>query len=319
MAKRIRTVLGDIDADRLGWCQCHEHLFLEKGKSYEVSAALCMDDYDKSLQELMQYRQAGGCSYVDAQPVGAGRMAERMVKAAQASGVHIVGSTGFHKTGFYEEDSFIFSWNEEQLADLFLSELEEGMLSSVQDGEKRLAARAGIVKVAVDKGGVYGTATYEKLFRAALTAAKKSGMAVLAHFESETDAFELLKLMEEYALPPEGLIACHLDRARHDLGYHKELAQAGAFLEYDTINRLKYISNEKEIQLICGMLEAGFRSSLLFSLDTTNQRLRSYGADFGLDYILTTFSAMLAEAGVGEDTLHDIMTANAAKAIAVNI
>lgn len=319
MANVIRTVLGDIIQDKLGWCQCHEHLFLEKGKSWEISSALCMDDYDKSLAELMIYKKAGGQAYVDAQPVGAGRMAERMVKASKASGVSIIASTGFHKTCFYEENSFLFSWDEDSLEQLFLSELQSGMVTSVEDGEKRISAKAGIVKVAVDKGGIYSSKTYEKLFRAAISAAKNAQTAVLAHFENDTDAFELLRLMEDYGMAPDRLIACHLDRARHDAGYHRELAQAGAYLEYDTINRLKYISNEKEIELILNMLNGGYERNLLFSLDTTNQRLHSYGADFGLDYILTVFSDMLAEKGVDRSIIRDIMTANAAKAIAVHI
>lgn len=319
MAKVIRTVLGDIGQNALGWCQCHEHVFLEKGKSWQVSQALCMDDYDKSLQELTLYQKAGGRAYVDAQPVGAGRMAERMVNAAKASGVHIIASTGFHKTCFYDQESAVFSWDEDRLAELFLSELQSGMFTSVSDGERRISAKAGIMKVAVDMGGVFADKVYEKLFRAALAAAKEAGVAVLAHFEKDTDAFELLQLMEEYALSPDRLIACHLDRARHDPGYHKELAQAGAYLEYDTINRLKYISNEQEIRLIVHMLEGGYEKNLLFSLDTTNQRLWSYGADFGLDYILTTFTQMLEKAGVSRAVLENIMTVNAANAIAVHI
>ena len=65
----IRTILGDIAPDKLGWCQCHEHLFLADGPSRKISAALYMDDYDKSLAELKLYKQAGGVSLVDAQPL----------------------------------------------------------------------------------------------------------------------------------------------------------------------------------------------------------------------------------------------------------
>lgn len=317
MSGAIRTVLGDIAPEKLGWCQCHEHAFLEKGKSWEVHKALCLDDYAKSLAELMEYKAAGGAAYVDAQPVGAGRMAERMEQAARETGLHIIASTGFHKTCFYPEESFLFSAGEDALAGLFISEIEEGMHTSDGDGGRRIGAKAGIVKVAVDRGGVFADAVYEKIFRAALAAAGKTGAAVLAHFESGTDAFELLRLMEEYGLAPERLLACHLDRARHDAAYHSELAQAGAYLEYDTINRLKYFSNEKEIELILAMLREGHLEKLLFSLDTTNERLRAYGADMGMDFILTSFAPMLKAAGVSQETLGTIMIANPRRAIAI--
>ena len=52
MEGMVRTVLGDIAPADLGWCQCHEHVFLEKGRSFELHKALLMDDYEKSQDEL---------------------------------------------------------------------------------------------------------------------------------------------------------------------------------------------------------------------------------------------------------------------------
>lgn len=42
----IRTVKGDIEPADLGWCQCHEHLFVVDGPSRAES--LYMDDMDIS-------------------------------------------------------------------------------------------------------------------------------------------------------------------------------------------------------------------------------------------------------------------------------
>ena len=64
----IRTVLGDIDESRIGHSQCHEHLFVEKGASFSVSDVLYMDDAEKTLRELEDYRNNGGSLVVDAQP-----------------------------------------------------------------------------------------------------------------------------------------------------------------------------------------------------------------------------------------------------------
>jgi len=312
----VRTVLKDIAPAELGWCQCHEHVFLEKGRSFEVHPALCMDDYDKSLAELKLYAAAGGSALVDAQPGGGGRMAERMVAASRESGVHLIASAGFHKTVFYPEGSFLFAWSEDQLARHFIREIRQGMDSSDADGKKRLPARAGILKVAFDRGGLHRDATYEKLFAAAGAAASETGVHVLAHIEEGSDALELIEHFGRYGVGAQCILICHLDRARIDAAYHREVAATGAFLEYDTINRLKYVSHEGEIAMILAMLEAGCEDQLLFSLDTTNQRLKSYGADMGLDYILTVYRPMLAAAGVREETLAHIMYDNAARAVA---
>jgi len=71
----IRTVAGDSPENEQGFCQCHERLFIRKGKPSNVNDSLCMEDFAKSLEELKLYRLCGGQSMVDAQPVGCGRMA----------------------------------------------------------------------------------------------------------------------------------------------------------------------------------------------------------------------------------------------------
>ncbi len=319
MSEKIRTVLGDIEASIPGICQCHEHLFVEMDKSYEVSKVLYMDDLEKSTAELADYRAAGGILIVDAQPVLAGRMAENLVRASQMSGVHIVASTGFHKAIFYYDNAYIFHKGEGYITDLYIEEIQNGMATSRKDGVHPLDARAGIVKVAVDAGGIYADAVYEKLFSAAANAALATGAPVMCHIEQGADALEAARFFMDRGVAANRLILCHLDRARYDFGYHKEVLGAGVYLEYDTINRLKYLSNRQEIALICAMQQAGFEDRLLLSLDTTNQRLRAYGADMGLDYIIREFAPLLREAGVSEAGMLKMQSQNAREALKIKI
>lgn len=308
----IRTVLGDIPHALLGHTQCHEHLFLEKGKSFEINPALCMDDVDKSNAELAAYCAAGGTALVDAQPVRCGRMEEALVNASSKTGVHIVAVTGFHRMLFYEEGGFPASWTEQRLADLFGSEVTKGMTR--KDGE-RIAARAGMVKAAIETGGVFADRTSEKMFGAVAQAASISGAPVLIHTEPNADILEMIEFFASAGIAPQRLIICHMDRTRYDMGYHREVLSSGANLCYDSINRLKYLSHEKEIALITAMIEAGFEKKLLLSLDTTNQRLRAYGADMGLDYILKDFITMLREHGVPKSAIVSMTISNAQNAL----
>lgn len=317
MGGAVRTVLGDINSEMLGVCQCHEHLFLEMDKSYEISRVLYMDDLKKSTDELKSFRMAGGSLIVDAQPVAAGRMAENLIKASADSCVHIVASTGFHKTVFYYDDSYIFHRDEQYITDLYIAEIEKGMISSKKDGFHPLLACAGMIKTAVDKGGLFADSFYEKLFCAAANAASATGSPVMCHIEQGADAFSIVDFFARKGIGPERLLLCHLDRARYDAAYHKEVLETGAYLEYDTINRTKYLSNEQEIKLICRMIEEGFEDQLLLSLDTTNQRLCAYGGDMGLDYIITEFAPMLKAAGVGDESILKMQSLNARKALKI--
>jgi len=316
---RIRTVRSDIAPEELGVCQCHEHLFIEKDRSYELNPALFMDDYQKSLAELKTFYGAGGRAVVDAQPVGCGRMAENLIRASKESNVHIIACTGFHKTIFYTEDSFIFEKDTESLARLFTGEVREGLYSSKKAGFERLTGRAGLIKTAVDAEGIHKDAVYEKLFEAASRSALETGAAVICHIEIGADAFPVVRFFADRGIAAGRLLLCHVDRARYDFGYHRELLQEGVFLEYDTINRVKYHSDEQEADLILEMLRAGYEDKLLWGLDTTNKRLRAYGGQMGLDYILSTFAPYLKSRGVTEKQLYKMFVANPQQALVIKL
>lgn len=303
----IRTILGDIAPDKLGWCQCHEHLFLADGPSRKVSGSLYMNDYGKSLAELMLYKNAGGVSLVDAQPYGCGRMAAELVRASRESGVNIVSVTGFHKTEFMEAG--VLDKGGDALTRIYIDEVTKGM-----DG---LSARAGIVKCAAVTGEMDVNAGYAMLFEAAAHAAAETGAPVLVHMDTDADAMKLLSYYERFGIEPGRVIICHMDRACADIKVHEAVAETGAYLEYDTIHRLKYKSDEDELSLIAHMVERGFGHKLLVGMDTTNERLKSYGAAFGLDFIRETFSGMLA-ARIGQAAVEAITAGNPAKALAMS-
>lgn len=305
----VRTVKGDIDPCRLGWCQCHEHIFIADGPSRRINGALFMDDFDKSLQEARLYREAGGRSFVDAQPFGCGRMAKSLVRVSEQSDVNIVACTGFHKTEFFQDADWLQKQTEDTLARVYIREITEGM-----DEGTGIAAKAGLVKCAAIRGTYQANALYAKLFAAAASAAYETGAPILVHFDPNADAMELIEYFGRYYISADRLIFCHLDRTRYDASYHQQLAQAGVYLEYDTIHREKYHSDEKELDLIESMVRAGFQSHLLLGLDTTNQRLKSYGASFGLDDILIRFRPILEER-IGSDAVTAMMTVNPGDAL----
>lgn len=314
----IRTVTGDIAAKTLGFCQCHEHLFIERCKAFDISPLLLMDDFEKSSAELALYRACGGRSLVDAQPVFAGRMAEYLLVASEKTGVNIIAVTGFHKTLYYSADSYIFRDSAQKIAQLYISEVEQGMFSSMATGSIRLACKAGLIKVAVDSGGIYADATYEKLFEAATCAALETGATIICHVEKGADALDMLMYFVSRGIQSHRIILCHLDRAHYDFAYHKDCLDTGVFLEYDTINRVKYHDDMKEADLICAMVENGYAGQLLLGLDTTRGRLHSYGGDMGLDYLSKTFLPYLMQRGVNKEDCEKMLVANPQEALKIH-
>ena len=302
----VQTVIGPVSA--LGHAQCHEHIYLRKGPSYACNHALCMDDYDKSLQELQEYYAHGGRTIVDAQPGFFGRDAEILRRLSVQSGVQIVAVTGFHKLQFMEEGSPLPKLSREELTALFVSEIRDGML---QPDGTRSAAKAGMVKLAYEKEG-WRSEEYKTLFEAAADAAAQTGAPVMVHTEKQNDLLGLLAFLAQHHVPAERVLICHLDRTNTDPEYHKTLLRTGCYFCYDSVHRYKYVSDEQELALLKEVCEAGYAGQIVLSLDTTNQRLRAYNApDMGLDYILTDFIPMLRAAGFTESQISAMCESNA--------
>lgn len=272
-----------------------------------------MEDYNKSVEELLNYRFAGGVSIVDCQPGGFGRMEKCLRNASLESGVSIIAVTGFHKLDFAENPSFFHESDVDILTQRFINEIETGMM----DGEEQLDCRAGLIKCAVTHD--YDTeAVYRKLFEAASNAAMETGASIIVHMDPDADVFKTIDIFEGYGVDTRKIILCHLDRVRYDISYHLEAASSGVFLEYDTINRTKYHNDEHEIKLIEKMIAKGYVDNLLLSMDTTNKRLKSYGAEFGLDYILVEFVEKLKKSGIDAKTIERIMKNNPSIALKID-
>lgn len=307
----IQTVNGRMESSMLGFCQCHEHLFIEKGMSYQINHALFMTSVEKGLQEVFRYQDAGGAALVDAQPVGCGRMAEELLAIGEKTNAQIIASTGFHKLIFYKKGHWIFEKDKDWLEDLFISELTKGMVQDADQEEPKhfIRAKAGIIKTALDYCGL--TPDYMRLFLAAASAQRHTGRAMMIHVEKGADPLALYSFLQAEGVAAEKIIFCHMDRACQDLNTHKKLCEAGCYMEYDTIGRFRYHSDETEAALIKEMIDAGYEERLLFSLDTTRTRLRAYTPDgVGLDYILRIFLGVLQKAGVSESHIKKLSIDN---------
>lgn len=308
----IQTVLGVLDAAALGHSQIHEHVFVRFTPMAQQNPALCMDDFDRSLEELKVYHAAGGRFLVDAQPVAAGRDAEVLRALSLESSVAVTASTGYHLLGFYPSDCWIHALDEEALYQLYLSELKEGMLPWNEDSKqrppRRTDIRAGLVKAAIPAEGAVGR--YGILLRAATRAAVAGDVPLMLHTERGEGALDAITLCGALGLPPHRMVICHADRQAADFTAHEAIAATGAYLDYDTIARFKYHSDEDEVALILHMLEGGYGDCLLLALDTTAGRFSSYGGEIGLAHLLESFLPVLRRAGASDRAIERMTAGN---------
>ena len=315
----IMTINGYIFNTQLGFCHSHEHLFIDEGQSSRLVPSLRLDSLEDTVKELNLFKNYGGASIVDAQPIGCGRNASNLQIAYSETGVNIIASTGFHKLIFYPQSHWIHSMSEDQLSDLFIDEIMNGMYihcdNDAPSSSQRSPIKPGIIKTASDINGPIDQ--YEKYFFAAANASRLTGLPILSHTEMGKGSLEQISLFTDNGVLADSIILCHIDRNLDDFDYQLEVAKTGVFLELDTIGRFKYHSDEEEAAFIIKMVSHGYEDKILLGLDCTRERMKSYGNAIGLDYLITTFLPLLKAYGLKDEIIKKFMIYNPAKAFTI--
>jgi predicted metal-dependent phosphotriesterase family hydrolase len=292
-------VLGDVDASRLGVTYSHEHLIAvppesQKDRDFELS------DYDRSLQELLYFKEVGGQTLVDASTLDYGRDVELLQRMSEASGVHVVATTGFNKHIYYPD------WVEESS----VKEISQLLAREVVEGVEATGVRAGFVK----SGSWYNLIhpLEEKVTRAVARAQLETGAPVWLHTEVGTMGMEMLDILEEEGVDLSKVAVGHSDR-NADPYYHLQLAARGAYVQFDGPGKVKYYPDSTRVALIKNLLEHGYGSQLLISGDMGRRSyLHAYGGGPGFRYILTKFVPRLRDEGIDQEHVDRIFIENPA-------
>lgn len=306
----VETTLGPLPAMALGRINSHEHVIIDGGLTVVNTPDFRLDSVEKAIEEVGYWQQAGGGAIVDTMPFGCGRNVDKLIAVSQATGVPIIVPSGFQKSSYYLPDHWQHSYDEAAIADLLIAELVEGADRNGYAGPlvDRSPVKAGFVKVAGDYQVVKPTT--RKLIGAAGRAHRATGMPVLVHTELGTAALEILDLLEAAGVPPRRVMLCHVDR-NPDVPLHRQLAERGAFLEYDTPGRIKYQPETVVIGLMRELFDAGLGDHLLLGGDTARRSYwRAYGGGPGLDYLLATFTPRLLAEGFTDAELKLIWERN---------
>ncbi|MNW46610.1 hypothetical protein D3C74_239140 [compost metagenome] len=297
--KKIRTVLGDILPEELGFTYSHEHLWCcpppqQTDRDFELT------DFDASLQELIHFKNAGGRSLVDASTLDYGRDGGKLKAMAEQSGVHVIGTTGFNKHIYFPR--WVEEENVEQIAARMVADVTVGM-----DGSD---AKAGFLKSGSWLQVIHPLE--EKTTRALALAYHQTGAPIWLHTEAGTMGLEMLDILEEEGVDLTKVAVGHSDR-NADSYYHLKMASRGAYVQFDGPSKVKYAPDSVRVQLIKAMLDAGFVRQLLISGDMGRQSyLHAYGGGPGFRYIIEKFIPRLLDEGVAQAQINQIFIKNPA-------
>ncbi|MEA4812676.1 MAG: phosphotriesterase-related protein [Anaerolineaceae bacterium] len=295
----VRTVLGDIPGEKIGFTYPHEHLWccpppVQKDRDLELT------DYEGSLYELRSFKEIGGQTLVDASTLDYGRDGKKLKALSEESGVNVIAVTGFNKHIYYPR------WVE--VTDI--AHIRQRLMHDIKIGMDFSDAKAGILK-----GGTWYNMIHPlelKTTQAIIQAHQETSAPIWMHTEAGTMGMEILDILEKGGVPAKAICLGHIDR-NADPYYHKKLLERGVYLQFDGPGKVKYFPDSTRVELIQNIVEHGFEDQLLISGDMGRQSyLTGYGGGPGFTFIKTKFLPRLIDQGIPEAAVHKFFYENPA-------
>lgn len=275
----------------------HEHIYLDLSKVKQNPDCL-LDSFDLMVAEFKALKQKGVSRIVDVTNMGIGRNIAYVERIQQQSGVEIVSATGCYKEPFLPE--WFYLENIEQIAQRFIDEIEIGI-----EGSPRKAQIIGEVGSGFDDINEQE----QKLLRSAALASLATGKWITTHTSLGRFGEEQLDLFAEMGLSAEKVIIGHTDLAG-DQDYLFRLLDRGAMVEFDTIGKLNYQSDEVRADLFSQAVLQGYAEQLLLSVDITRKSHLKANGGIGYAYLFDVFLPMLQQRGVTSSQLKVILQDN---------
>lgn len=295
----IETVLGPIEAERLGPTSMHEHL-LSDASGLGI-ADVVLDDPELATTELGRAADAGLTAVVDPTAWGFGGPAPELAGISRTTGVAIVAGVGAYVPR--TRPAWLTALDEGALAEKFRGALLESLPGC--------DFRAGIVGMLAP--GLPLDEAERGLLRAGARVAAETGSAAIVRLDPRRrDGLEVLEVMSEVGLAPERVVFSNVDGYACDLAPLRELAAAGATLKwsfgYEAPPRpgLATATDAERADALVALLAEGHRRQVLACGVWTKAALHAHGG-WGYDHLPVVVPAMLRERGVDEAGLAGLL------------
>lgn len=325
----LHTVLGPVDAATLGPVSMHEHLLSDlrlwarpappdeppltgpirphdmarlRWNALSVPDNLVLHDPEIAVAELTALRDAGGAAVVELTLEGMGRRLELLPELSRRSGVTICVGTGW----------YVEATHPDQVRSADVDTLTERLLTDLRDG----IGDTGIKPALIGELGTNHppTEAESRVVRAAGRAAAESGSAVNVHISFRgQDALTLVDLLLAEGMPADRIVLSHMDEVL-DRAYHRDAAQTGAVLEYDTFGTdffygspdLRSPADHERLDMAEWLFSEGHGEQLVIGCDIWTQSHLLHNGGIGYEHLFRRIAPAL-ERRIGADAVRRVL------------
>lgn len=361
--KKITTVTGDILPEELGYTTMHEHTicdlqyltaplrkymppipdemlalkpenmaFLRSGTSVFSEECSTKDDVEYMVAEFNAFKKNGGQAVCDASPIGARGDANKLKKASEMSGVHLVCATGMY-TATQRPNKYL-GISEKENSEIFEKEINEGIDGTdVKPGFLKCAVATLTQNNTIDESEIASVKACAKI-------AAKNGMSVHVHNSAPLTGDQINAvadmMINECGLPPDRLLMMHMDSfirepnsiidyisdfnsvKKVNTDFQERLLDKGINIGFDSWTSLVSIlpDDNDRLKALVHLLNKGYASQIVLGHDITDKaRGETYGY-YGFSGFTKVAIPVLRQLKFGEDVIAKLTVENPARILA---
>jgi phosphotriesterase-related protein len=256
----VQSVSGPVPPEALGFVLAHEHVACASAgivRSWPSLFGGRSSLVEQATRALIEAREAGVTTIVDATTFDLGRDIEVLADVARASGVTILASTGH----WLMPSPTMLARTTDQLAELFTRDLAEGADST--------AIRTAVIKVASEEEVL---PFEERVLDAAARAHRTTGAPILTHAAARHRiGVRQADILEAAGVDPSRVVIGHSDDST-EIGYLTGLLRRGFRIGMDRLPNGAMPeygpqSVDDRIDMIVRLVDEGFADRLVLAHD----------------------------------------------------
>lgn len=339
----IMTVTGKVSKDALGWVLPHEHAFIDLRKlvpapigiaqqklageqvdirnlgklmrnPYAVLDNAVINEADVVRDELLEFKKAGGKTFVDLTLRDIGRDPVLLAGLARELDLHIIAGCGYYVRGSHPPD----------MDGKTVESITEELLQEIHCGIDGTTIKAGVI-------GEIGTSEIiypneRKALIAAAIVQKETGLGLHVHTDLYNEnGYEVVDILTKHGAAVGKICINHID-VDIRLPYIIDLLKLGVFVEFDNFGKEFYADKRdrsvlrglfardiERVMAIKHLIDLGFLSQILVSTDVCLKTcLHRYGG-WGFDHMLTNIVPMMEDVGITPEQIVTLMCHNPAE------
>jgi phosphotriesterase-related protein len=342
--RQISTVRGELDPDKLGVTQPHEHFFINilncwmdgnadqkllkvpvtmdiladlKRKDGQCEDMMTLASFEDAVNEAARFSNFGGRSIVDLTVPGIGREVKSLRKLSEATGLNILCGTGWYIEASHPP--LVKQKSAQELAEIMIREIEEEIegtgIRAAVIGELGCSEPLTPNEMKVLAAG----AITQRKTHAPLTV--HSAMFDVENKRAAKQVRQEVEILRKNDADLSRVYVSHMDWTFDDPAYHERLMEDfPVTLAYDGFGQEQYYDNiylgaggvtdRERVGTLTQLLHKGFEKQLLLSCDVNEKiHLRKYGG-WGYSHILEHIIPALKQNGVSDRQIETMMINN---------